>query len=274
MRIRSIKPEFWKDELVSKWPVITRLTYIGLWSEADDYGRIRWLPEYLRAAIFPYDTRMNMAAALKPIEESGRVFVYESQGNRYAVILTWPKHQNINRKSRPQLPDPPREELAKFIEDSLKTQCGLTECSVSTREYFNEDSVSTQRPSRARASQGAGSREQGAGSREGAEGDEAHGILGTCRYLAGISWEKDLLARQSAGIDLHDPGLVELARSVVDGKSMQLRTEPLREPAMWWAAVIQGWARERAAGEKKKGGGCAVSDELQSLIDKKWGGNV
>jgi hypothetical protein len=166
MRMRVVKPEFWKDELVAKWTPLTRLAYIGLWSEADDFGRLRWIPEYLRAAIFPYDVRMNMEAALKPIVDSRRVFLYSVNGTEYAVILSFHKHQRINRKSKPQLPDPPREALAAFIEESLKAQCGLTECSVSVHQFFDEHAVRTQEPSRARADQGSGIREQGTGSRE------------------------------------------------------------------------------------------------------------
>ena len=31
-RIRSIKPEFWQDELIASWPPLSRLAYIALWN--------------------------------------------------------------------------------------------------------------------------------------------------------------------------------------------------------------------------------------------------
>jgi hypothetical protein len=42
MRIRQIKPEFWRDKPMAKLPAEVRLFYIGLWMEADDSGWLRW----------------------------------------------------------------------------------------------------------------------------------------------------------------------------------------------------------------------------------------
>lgn len=39
-RIRTIKPEFWSDEKLSPLAPIDRLTFLGLISMADDYGRV------------------------------------------------------------------------------------------------------------------------------------------------------------------------------------------------------------------------------------------
>ena len=38
MRIRSIKPEFWRSEDISDLPIFDRLLFIGLWSYVDDSG--------------------------------------------------------------------------------------------------------------------------------------------------------------------------------------------------------------------------------------------
>ena len=38
MRIRTVKPEFWRSEDVSRLPVADRLLFIGLWSYVDDNG--------------------------------------------------------------------------------------------------------------------------------------------------------------------------------------------------------------------------------------------
>jgi len=38
MRIRSIKPEFWKSETVAALSPLARLLFIGLWNYADREG--------------------------------------------------------------------------------------------------------------------------------------------------------------------------------------------------------------------------------------------
>ena len=40
MRIRTIKPEFWPSEKLAKASREARLLFVGLWSMADDSGRI------------------------------------------------------------------------------------------------------------------------------------------------------------------------------------------------------------------------------------------
>ena len=55
MRIRTIKPEFWKDERLSTLSRDARLLYIALWCESDDEGRLRGNQSYLHGALFPYD---------------------------------------------------------------------------------------------------------------------------------------------------------------------------------------------------------------------------
>ena len=54
-RIRSIKPEFWQDEKLAGIPRDARLLFVGLWNIADDEGRLRGSPLFVRAHVFPYD---------------------------------------------------------------------------------------------------------------------------------------------------------------------------------------------------------------------------
>ena len=37
-RIRTIKPEFWIDDVIVELPFETRLLFIGIWNFADDAG--------------------------------------------------------------------------------------------------------------------------------------------------------------------------------------------------------------------------------------------
>jgi hypothetical protein len=55
MRIRTIKPEFWKSEHLADLPPFARLLFIGLWNCADREGRLEDRPKRLKAELFPYD---------------------------------------------------------------------------------------------------------------------------------------------------------------------------------------------------------------------------
>jgi hypothetical protein len=54
MRIRSIKPEFWRDRALASLAADVRLFYIGLWQEADDAGWLRWDLAEIGADLYPY----------------------------------------------------------------------------------------------------------------------------------------------------------------------------------------------------------------------------
>lgn len=54
MRIRSIKPVFWRDRDLAKIGDEARLFYIGLWMQADDAGYFRWNADEVGADLYPY----------------------------------------------------------------------------------------------------------------------------------------------------------------------------------------------------------------------------
>ena len=136
-RIRSVKPEFWADELVSSWPFVSRLAYIALWNEADDDGRLRANPSYLRSALFPYDEKMNMKAVLKPIADAGRLLIYVVDGQTFGFLPHFREHQVINRPMPSKLPPPPEPDDSG---DSGSAQGALTESSVKAPGVVTDDS--------------------------------------------------------------------------------------------------------------------------------------
>jgi hypothetical protein len=139
-RIRTIKPEYWSDELIASWPHISRLAYIALWNESDDAGRLRANPLYLKAHLFPYDADLDMGKALAPIVESGRLVVYSVDGQAYGFLPNFREHQVINRPAPSRLPAPPSEGLTG---ESVDTPGGITDDSVSIPGLFPELSVRT-----------------------------------------------------------------------------------------------------------------------------------
>ena len=54
MRIRSIKPVFWRDRELARVGDEARLFYIGLWMQADDAGYFRWNMDEIGADLYPF----------------------------------------------------------------------------------------------------------------------------------------------------------------------------------------------------------------------------
>ena len=109
-RIRSIKPAFWADQTIQRQELGVRLTFIGLWSHADDAGRIEGDPVLLRSRIHPCDPKVTQGAFnkwLATLEDLGRIQRYEVAGFPYILVPNFLKHQRINKPSESQIPPPP-----------------------------------------------------------------------------------------------------------------------------------------------------------------------
>ena len=138
MRIRTIKPEFWRDELVSSWPAFSRLLYIALWNEADDFGRLRANPRYLSSTLFPYDD-IDIEAVMKPVVDAGKLVLYVVNGQTYGFLPQFAKHQYIKAKGESKLPEPP-----KTTEVAAKTT-DLTDEKTDSCKSLNDNSLTFSR---------------------------------------------------------------------------------------------------------------------------------
>lgn len=134
-RIRSIKPQFWEDEKVSRLSIKGRLLFIGTWNFADDVGIIPWQPVFIRSRIFTYDdfTLDEVRQIQQELEKERFVSTYVSNGCTYAVILNFRKHQKINKPQKSFSPIPPEPLLTTI----------LTHTNMSIQELFTESSVNT-----------------------------------------------------------------------------------------------------------------------------------
>ena len=99
---RMISPEIWRNEKVGSLPDTGRLLFIGIFSNADDAGRLKASPRYLRALIFPYDnekTDGQVEELLDRCAALGLIRLYSANGCRLLDIPGWAEHQRI-RKDR------------------------------------------------------------------------------------------------------------------------------------------------------------------------------
>lgn len=126
-RIRTIKPGFFTSEDVVRLSLPARLTWIGLWTAADDEGRAKAHPALVKAAVWPLDddvTPSDVAGYLEELEAEGRIRRYTVEATEYLVITRWSDHQRINRPTPSTYPPAPWE----------TTHGGLSEDSVSPHD--------------------------------------------------------------------------------------------------------------------------------------------
>jgi hypothetical protein len=110
-RIRTVKPEFWEDELLGTVSREARLLFIATFNMADDEGILRWTPAYIKAQAFMYDDDLTIGHVGKIMQclvDTGLIFPYIGGAARQqmAVVVNFRKHQKINRPQKSKLPVP------------------------------------------------------------------------------------------------------------------------------------------------------------------------
>lgn len=96
-RIRTIKPEFFKNEQLADLPMAARLLFIGLWTLADKEGRLEDRPKRIKAELFPYDN-LDCEKELSRLHTSGFVIRYEVGDLKVIQITKFTDHQRITGK--------------------------------------------------------------------------------------------------------------------------------------------------------------------------------
>lgn len=130
-RIRTIKPEFFADEKISKLRRDVRLLFIGLWVFSDDYGTVRSNPVWIKSNVFPYDEELrtnDVKTWLDALVKARMLEPFEYNGEGFYNIRTFGSHQRVEKPSRPIIP---LEEKKRIIQ----------EVSGSSRGVVQEESV-------------------------------------------------------------------------------------------------------------------------------------
>ncbi|MGI4717231.1 MAG: hypothetical protein ACRYGO_07400 [Janthinobacterium lividum] len=112
-RIRSIKPELPQSESMGNVSRDARLTFIQLFTLADDEGRLRGNSRMLASLLFPYDdgedgrprtTGKDVEAWMVELEREGCIVRYQIDGAAYIQIANWLIHQKIDKPSKSKIP--------------------------------------------------------------------------------------------------------------------------------------------------------------------------
>lgn len=111
MRIRTVKPEFWRSDDITALTREDRLLFIGLWSYVDDNGV--GVDDYraIAADLFALeddqkDVRDFVRDGLATLSRALLIDRYEVAGRNYIHIRTWKKHQRVDRPNKPRYPLP------------------------------------------------------------------------------------------------------------------------------------------------------------------------
>ena len=252
MRIRTIKPEFWRSDDIAALSVEDRLLFIGLWSYVEDNGVGRDEPQLIQCDLYPLDTfteaSVRTHGGLMRLSQRGLITRYEGpDGRKYLQVNSWDKHQKINRPSKPRFPQYNAENCT-LTEGSLSPHCTLTEGSL--------------------PEQGTGNREQGTGKNpllgpphetEAAESASAETqTVAADAAPATATTSKPSKPSKARGTRLPDgwqpdPALVDWTRANAPAAANSLEVDRFRD--YWtaqpgakgrktdWAATWRNWAR-------------------------------
>src|SRR6185437_1679087 len=106
-RIRTIKPEFPHSESMGKVGRDARLTFIELWTLADDSGRLRGNSRMLASLLFPYDDDAPALSEtwLAELEREHCIVRYCVDGTSCLQVCNWLSHQKIDKPTASKLPE-------------------------------------------------------------------------------------------------------------------------------------------------------------------------
>lgn len=107
-RKRMIDPTIWQSEDFGRLSTLAKIVFIGLFSLADDEGRGRCNPVYLKSTLFPYEENIrstDIDKTLSEISSNMSVVLYSCDGSSYYSLLSWDTFQKIDRPSQSKIPE-------------------------------------------------------------------------------------------------------------------------------------------------------------------------
>ena len=130
-RIRTIKPEFWRNRQLANISAFTRLVAIAILNVADDEGYFEADPALIRGDVFPYEYDYgSITVALRELSGIGYVvFRTSSEKGELGYVPNFKKHQVINKPGRSKLKEiyEKSQEITPLQNDSRSTTVALPE---------------------------------------------------------------------------------------------------------------------------------------------------
>lgn len=98
-RIRTIKPDFWKDGRIARLTPACALFFIGLWNFCDDEGKCKADPFELSLSL-PSFRSQDIVKHLSRLAEAGLIQL--STGTEWLLVKNW-DHQKIDKPKKPKV---------------------------------------------------------------------------------------------------------------------------------------------------------------------------
>ncbi|MEU9159641.1 hypothetical protein AB0D29_05050 [Streptomyces sp. NPDC048424] len=133
-RIRTIKPEAFSSESLAAVSITAERTFFGLLTQADDHGRFRDQSAVIAGLLWslrPEHGPIEVEDDLTQLAGNELICRYEGEdGKRYLHIVTFSKHQKVNRPSGVRHPNCPYHDGGRVPLASPLARGGLREASV------------------------------------------------------------------------------------------------------------------------------------------------
>ena len=123
-----IDPNIWMSEDVAKLTILERILMIGMFSNADDYGKGRANASYIRSTVFPYDDipLQEIEEGLEHISKFINITVYKVDKCQYYKFINWEKWQTVQKKQDSKVPEPVENDSLPSTE-SVQSELSLRE---------------------------------------------------------------------------------------------------------------------------------------------------
>ncbi|MEU5833990.1 hypothetical protein ABZ820_09930 [Streptomyces diacarni] len=145
-RIRTLKPEAFASESLAEVSIHAERTFFGLLTQCDDHGRFRDQPAVIAGLLWslrPEHGPVGVEDDLTQLATAGLICRYEVDGKRYLHVVTFLRHQRINRPSGIRHPDCPLHDAERpATDDAAQTAGALPQSSRRDHGGLTEDSVS------------------------------------------------------------------------------------------------------------------------------------
>lgn len=157
-RIRTIKPEAFSSESLAAVSIAAERTFYGLLTQADDHGRFRDQAAVITGLLWslrPEHGPIEVEDDLNQLAMADLICRYEGEdGKRYLHIVTFAKHQKVNRPSGVRHPACPHHDGGRTPSPSPLAHGGLREDAVKAHPPVGEGSPERRDPSPSHVSAG------------------------------------------------------------------------------------------------------------------------
>ena len=139
-RIRTIKPELLEDEKTAGLSDGAFRLFVGMILLADDYGNLSAHEKRLSAAIFWHSRESRECSReLRECLASGLVSLYEVNGQTFAHLNGWTRHQRVDKPGKPRVPKPSDGKNIEELKDSRESRESVASVSRGPRVSLAPD---------------------------------------------------------------------------------------------------------------------------------------